>query len=67
MPPVKVPENQIKFCEPNIRGKVNIRGNFRADGPQKKCAGKFLTGDVVAAAEVDPRELHEACDRAEVA
>ena len=40
---------------------------FSRTGPQKKCAGKFLTGDFVAAAKVDVRELHEACDRAEVA
>ena len=36
-------------------------------GPQKKCAGMFLTGDVVAVAEVDVREVHEARERAEVA
>ena len=36
-------------------------------GPQKKCAGKFLTGDVAAVVEVDVREVHEARERAEVA
>ena len=36
-------------------------------GPQKKCAGKFLTGDQVAVSEVDAREVHEARERAEVA
>ena len=36
-------------------------------GPQKKCAGKFLTGDFVALVQVDGREVHEARERAEVA
>ena len=36
-------------------------------GPQKKCAGMLLTGDFVAMAEVDDREVHEARERAEVA
>ena len=36
-------------------------------GPQKKCAGKFLTGDLIAFQEVDAREVHEARERAEVA
>ena len=36
-------------------------------GPQKKCYGNILTGDLVAAAEVDVRELHKARERAEVA
>ena len=36
-------------------------------GPQKKCAGKFLTGDLFAEFEVDVREVHEARERAEVA
>ena len=36
-------------------------------GPQKKRAGKFLTGNFVAALEVDAREVHEARERAEVA
>ena len=36
-------------------------------GPLKKCAGKFLTGDFDAGAEVDAREVHEARERAEVA
>ena len=35
-------------------------------GPQKKCAGMFLTGDV-AAVEVDVLEVYEARERAEVA
>ena len=35
-------------------------------GPQKKCAGMFLTGDFLAAiAEVDARKLQQARDRAE--
>ena len=36
-------------------------------GPQKKCPGKFLTGDLFAEAEVNVREVHEARERAEVA
>ena len=36
-------------------------------GPQKKCAGKFLTGDLFAVEEVDAREVHEARERAEIA
>ena len=36
-------------------------------GPQKKCAGKFLTGDFIAVAEVGARELQQAHERAEVA
>ena len=36
-------------------------------GPQKKCAGMFLTGDVGAPSKVDVREVHEARERAEVA
>ena len=36
-------------------------------GPQKKCAGNVLTGDVVAALEVEAREVHKALERAEVA
>ena len=35
-------------------------------GPQKKCPGKFLTGDFVAF-EVDVREVRKARERAEVA
>ena len=35
-------------------------------GPQKKCAGKFLTGDLVAV-EVEAHEVHEASERAEIA
>ena len=31
-------------------------------GPQKKCAGKFLTDDLVAVSEVDLRELREVRD-----
>ena len=36
-------------------------------GPQKKCAGKFLTSDLFAVAEVNVRELQQARERAEVA
>ena len=36
-------------------------------GPLKKCAGKFLTGDLIAVAEDDVRELQQARERAEVA
>ena len=36
-------------------------------GPQKKCAGKFLTGDLAAFVEIDVRELQQARERAEVA
>ena len=36
-------------------------------GPQKKRAGIFLTGDLIAAVEVDAREVHKAFERAEVA
>ena len=36
-------------------------------GPQKKCAGTFLTGDFNAVVEVDFLEVHEARKRAGVA
>ena len=41
--------------------------NSAQTGPQKKCAGMFLTGDFEAAVEVDAREVNEARERAEVA
>ena len=40
---------------------------FSRTGPQKKCAGKFLTGDFSAEQEVDVPELQQASERAEVA
>ena len=46
---------------------ADCRGKVRRTGPQKKCAGKFLTGDVAAVVEVDVREVQKARERAEVA
>ena len=41
---------------------------YQTDWPaKKKCYGNILTFDLVAAAEVDVRELHKARERAEVA
>ena len=59
-----------------VKKMIELSGTFTETssrtGPQKKCAGKFLTGDlhrriIFPGGKVDAREVHEARERAEVA
>ena len=57
----------MKLCRKALFVSRTFAERCARTGPQKKCAGKFLTGNFEAVVEVDAREVHEARERFEVA